>query len=195
MLQGNIGIVFEEQGKLDNAEQMYNESLRINVKVFGEGSLDAVDMQKNIADVREAQGRYDEAVAIYTSVLQIQERLLGRNDLNIAETQSSIAIIFSKQGKHTEALKLWKKELAIKEKVLGRDHPDTVAVQKYIAKTYYNIACAHSCAGSILDALANLDSAASAGLSKAVPMSHIESDTDLDNVRQHAQFQQILGRM
>ena len=74
------------------------------------------------------------------------------------------------------------------EASLGRNHPD-------VANVYYNIACAHSCAGSILDALANLDNAASAGLSKAISMSHIETDTDLDNIRQHEQFQQILGRI
>ena len=80
------------------------------------------------------------------------------------------------------------KSLDIKLKVFGPEHPD-------VAKAYYNIACTHSCAGSISDALANLDNAASAGLSKAIPMSHIESDTDLDNIRQHEQFQQILGRI
>ena len=61
-MQGNIGIIFEQQGKLDEAEQIYNDSLKIKLKVFGEGSLDAENMQKNIADVKEARGQCDEAV-------------------------------------------------------------------------------------------------------------------------------------
>ena len=72
-------MVLEQQGQLEDAEQMYTESLQINLKVFGEDSLNVADVQKNIADVRAAQGRYDEAVKVYTDVLQIQERVLGRN--------------------------------------------------------------------------------------------------------------------
>ena len=125
MLQGNIGIMFQQQGKLDDAEQMYNESLQIGLKVFGEGSLDVAGMLKNIADVRKAQGRYDEAVEMYTSVLQVQERLFGRNHLDVAKTHNkyactrtfihacdaymstcSIATIHERQGKLREALEL-----------------------------------------------------------------------------------------
>ena len=85
-MQSNIGIVLEQQGQLEDAEQMYTESLQINLKVFGGDSLNVADVQKNIADVREAQGRYDEAVKIYTDVLQIQERVLGRNHPDVAKT-------------------------------------------------------------------------------------------------------------
>ena len=86
-MQSNIGIVLEQQGQLEGAEQMYTESLQINLKVFGEDSLNVADAQKDIADVRKAQGRYDEAVKVYTDVLQIQERVLGHNHPVVADTK------------------------------------------------------------------------------------------------------------
>ena len=56
--QENIGIVFNVQGKLEEAEQMYNQALQIRVKVFGDDSLDVAKLQKNIADIRLAQAQY-----------------------------------------------------------------------------------------------------------------------------------------
>ena len=86
MLQENIGIIFEKQGKLDEAEQMYNQTLQIRVKVFGNDSLDVANTQKNIADIRSAQAQYEEAVKMYTSVVQIQERVVGREHPHVAAT-------------------------------------------------------------------------------------------------------------
>ena len=85
-LQSNIGIILEQQGRLEDAEQMYTEALQINLKVFGKDSLNVVDTQKDIADMCNAQGQYDEAVKVYTDVLQIQERVLGHNHPLVADT-------------------------------------------------------------------------------------------------------------
>ena len=93
-MQGNIGIIFEQQGKLDEAEQMYNDSLEINLKVFGEDSLDVANMQKNIADVKEARGQYDEAVEMYNDVVKIQERVLGHEHLDVAATYNKYDLFF-----------------------------------------------------------------------------------------------------
>ena len=57
VLQENIGLVFEEQGKLEEAEQMYNETLQIRLKVFGEDSLQVAHTRKNIADIRKKNAR------------------------------------------------------------------------------------------------------------------------------------------
>ena len=59
LLQENIGTVFHEQGRLEEAEQMYNQTLQIRVKMFGHDSLDVAKTQKNIASIRSAQARCD----------------------------------------------------------------------------------------------------------------------------------------
>ena len=56
LLQNNIGIIFEQQGKLEDAEHMYTESLQIYLKVFSKDSLKVAGMLKKIADIRKAQG-------------------------------------------------------------------------------------------------------------------------------------------
>ena len=64
LLQKNIGIILEQQDKLEEALQMYDEMLQIRLKVFGEDSPQVADIRKDIADVRETQGRYNEALEI-----------------------------------------------------------------------------------------------------------------------------------
>ena len=143
--QINIGIVLEQQGRLEDAEQMYTESLQINLKVFGEDSLNVADAQKDIADVRKAQGWYDEAVKVYTDVLQIQERALGHNHPDVANTKEkypgafdcfflaqwfhgiaicSIGLALHEQSKNSAALVLYQEVLRVRVAVLGPEHPD-----------------------------------------------------------------------
>ena len=86
LLRENIGVVLEQQGKLEEAEQRYSETLQIRLKVFGEGSLDVANTRMNIANIRNRQARYNEALEIYTSMVQIQERVLGHNHPSVATT-------------------------------------------------------------------------------------------------------------
>ena len=91
MLQKNIGIVLEQQDKLEEAVQMYDETLQIRLRVFGEDSPQVADIWKDIADVRKMQGRYDEALEIYTGVVKTQERVLGHEHLLVADTKHKCA--------------------------------------------------------------------------------------------------------
>jgi tetratricopeptide (TPR) repeat protein len=99
--------------------------------------------------------------------------------------QENIGIVLMDQGKLAEAMELYQEVLRVRVATLGPEHPD-------VGNTYYNITCAHSLAGSISDALANFESAVSAGYSNR---QHADSDTDLDNIRGHEQFQRILARI
>ena len=122
LLKENIGIVFKEQGKLEKAEQMYNQTLQICVKVFGDDSLDVAKTQKNIADIRSAQARYDEAVEMFVGVVQIQERVLGRDHPLAADTKNNIALIYQNQAKYPEALQMHQEVLGVRLKIFGPDH-------------------------------------------------------------------------
>ena len=150
LLQENIGIVFKQQGKFEEAEQRYSETLQIRLKVFGEDSLDVAKTRMNIANIRNGQGRFAEALKIYTGVVQIQERVLGRNHPLVADTKNkyafcffgvshvgrsrttnllinlfmcSIANVYQQQSKYTEALSMHHEVLEIRLKTFGPEHP------------------------------------------------------------------------
>ena len=128
LLQKNIGIVLGQQSKLEEATQMYNETLQIRLKVFGEDSLQVADIRKDIADIRKTQGQYNEALEMYNGVVKIQEHVLGHEHLDTANTRENIAIVYHGQGKHAEALELFTQVLAVKEKVLGLEHLDVATI-------------------------------------------------------------------
>ena len=88
-------------------------------------------------------------------------------------------------GENEKALTYYNKSLEIKVKVHGQDHPS-------MADAHYNIACTHSLAGAIEQALASLEEAVQAGFQDK---GHIESDSDLDNIRDHKQFEQVLRQL
>ena len=96
-----------------------------------------------------------------------------------------MAIVYYAQAKYPEALKLHEDVLAIRVAELGLEHP-------HVAAAHYNIACTHSLAGAIEQALASLEQAVQAGFRDK---GHIESDSDLDNIRDHKQFEQVLRQM
>ena len=69
--------------------------------------------------------------------------------------------------------------------VLGPEHPD-------VADSHYNIACSQSLAGDIEQALASVEAAFRAGFQDK---DHIESDSDLDNIRDHERFRCLLAQL
>ena len=135
-LQENVGIIFEEQGKLEEAEQMYNQTLQIRVKVLGDTSLDVAKTQKNIADIRSAQARYDEAVEMYAGVVQIQQRVLGRNHPLTADTKNNIAVVYKEQAKYPEALQMHQEVLEARLKIFGPDHLHVATTQDNIGNVH-----------------------------------------------------------
>lgn len=64
--------------------------------------------------------------------------------------------------------------------------------QGQAGKAWYGIACAHSQLGQTADALAALESAVAAGFNDTT---FIEADSDVDAIRQHAQFKRVLGQI
>ena len=141
MLQESISIVFEEQGKLEEAEQTYNQTLQIRVKVFGDDTLDVAKVQKNIADICSAPARYDEAVEMYPGVVHIQERVLGRDQPDVAATYGNIGCVYTSQGKYQEALKMHQKCLRIEEKIHGPEHPDVAMTKVSLCPPFCSFMC------------------------------------------------------
>ena len=53
LLQANISFVLKDQGKHEEAEQMLNEALQIELAVFGEGSYQVARTRGNIGNINK----------------------------------------------------------------------------------------------------------------------------------------------
>ena len=68
------GLVHYDQGKYDEAEKMFEESLAIYKKMLGDEHPVVADSLNNLASLYENQGKYDEAEKMYKESLRCVKR-------------------------------------------------------------------------------------------------------------------------
>ena len=179
-----IARILTKQGELDDALMMYHEALAIYLKC--EAWREVAQSQASIGDVLWKQGEHDHALKIYYEALVAFKAVCGTDDdEKVAECQSNIASALKRQGKLADANALYCQALPTYTKVFGPKHATVASIR-------YGIACCHCLAGSEPEALIALEEAIVAGFSSAAHRRHIESDTELDGVRQSDEFQRIL---
>lgn len=74
----NLGDLFVDQGRLDDAEAMYERALRGKEKALGPEHTSTLDTVYNLGILYMDQGRLDESEAMYERALQGKEKALKR---------------------------------------------------------------------------------------------------------------------
>ena len=109
--QGNVHYV---QGRYEEAEKLYQDSLKID-KELGDKSGIAITLHQ-LGMIHQKQGRYEEAVKMYHDSLKINEALGNKSE--IASTLGQMGNVHYVQGRYEEAEKLYQDSLKI-DKELG----------------------------------------------------------------------------
>ena len=73
----NIGGVYREQGKNDEALKYFNKALDIYLKKLDKDHPDLAISYNNIAAIYVEQGKYDEALKYYNKAFKIFKKRLG----------------------------------------------------------------------------------------------------------------------
>ena len=68
----NLAMLYNKQGKYDEAEPLYQRALAINEKVLGPDHPDTATSLNNLAALYNNQGKYDEAEPLYQRALAIR---------------------------------------------------------------------------------------------------------------------------
>ena len=71
-VQQLLADVYKDQGKYNEAELLYQESLQIRKKILEEEHPDTVLIYNNLAYVYQEQGKYNKAEELYQKSLQIK---------------------------------------------------------------------------------------------------------------------------
>jgi tetratricopeptide (TPR) repeat protein len=136
----NLEELLRAQGKHDEAEPLYRQSLEISRKVLGEEHSDVVGLLNNLAQLLYTQGKYDEAEPLYRQSLAIDRKvyaihlaasscdnsckILSEEHPAVATSLNNLAVLLYAQGKHNEALICANQSLDIRRRKLGDEHPD-----------------------------------------------------------------------
>ena len=120
----NLGLVLNDQRRLDEAEAVIREALAIQRKVFGEEHPDVSDSLFNLGAVLQGRGKLLEAEAAFRDSLAMRRKLMG-NDHSVAEvTLRYLAGLYQEEGKLAEAEAACREQLALAKKLSGTGKPD-----------------------------------------------------------------------
>ncbi|KZP22344.1 TPR-like protein [Athelia psychrophila] len=99
----NLAVLYQRQGKLDEAESLYGRALAGQEKQLGADHLSTLMTVHNFAYLRQQQGRNQEAEALYRRALASQEAKLGPDHPNTQATLEYLAEVLEAQGSYEQA--------------------------------------------------------------------------------------------
>ncbi|KAJ5625973.1 protein kinase subdomain-containing protein [Penicillium lagena] len=121
-----LGNLYRDQGKLKEAEEMYQRALVGYEKAFGPDHTSTLNTVNNLGLLYSDQGKLKEAEEMYQRALVGYEKALGPNYTSTLNTVNNLGNLYSKQGKLKEAEEMYQRALVGYEKALGPDHTSTL---------------------------------------------------------------------
>ncbi|KAN0083094.1 hypothetical protein V8E54_002182 [Elaphomyces granulatus] len=199
-----LGLLYVDQGKLDEAEKMYQRALQGKEKAWGldhtstldtvnslgalyadQGKLDEAekmyqralqgfDVVNNLGLLYADQGKLDEAEKMHQRALQGKETTLGPDHTSMLYTVNNLGTLYKDQGKLDEAEKMYQRALQGKEKAWGPGHTSTL-------HTVHNLGILYKSQGK-LDEAEKMYQRALQGYEKALGPDHTSTLDTVNNL-------------
>ncbi len=134
--RNNLACAYESAGRLDEAIDLYEQTLTDRRRVLGDDHPDTLTSRNNLAYAYESAGRLDEAIDLYEQTLTDSERVLGDDHPDTLSSRNNLAGAYASAGRLDEAIALYEQTLTDRRRVLGDDHPDTLTSRNNLAYAY-----------------------------------------------------------
>jgi tetratricopeptide (TPR) repeat protein len=121
-----LGNLYKDQGKLQEAEAMYQQALTGYEKALGPDHTSTLDSVHNLGILYKDQGKLQKAEAMYQRALTGKEKALGPDHTSTLDSVHCLGILYRNQGKLQEAEVMYQRALTGTEKALGSDHTSTL---------------------------------------------------------------------
>ena len=132
----NLGILYADQGRLAEAEAMYERALAGKEKALGAEHPSTLSTVGNLGILYTNQGRLAEAEAMYERALAGKEKALGAEHASTLDTVNNLGLLYWNQGRLVEAEAMYDRALAGSEKVLGAEHASTLSTVNNLGTLY-----------------------------------------------------------
>ena len=130
-----LGMIYIEQGKVDDAQRILERTLALqerNMHPF-ESRLTT---QQHLARLSHLIGQEELALGMYQQILTDRMHLLGSEHLDTLSTKNNLALLMIETGNIVEAEQLLDECLVAYRQILGTKHPTTIAVMNNTAMLY-----------------------------------------------------------
>jgi tetratricopeptide (TPR) repeat protein len=160
----NLGDVRVAQGKLQDALDAYQQSLKIRQTLAAQGKSNSGwqrDLSASyikVGDVLVAQGKLQDALDLYQQSLKIRQTLVEQDKSNsgwqrdLALSYQDVGDVWSSQGKLDEAFKAYQQGLAIAKRLAAQDKSNS-GWQRDLSERYNRVGDVLVAQGKLEDAL------------------------------------------
>ena len=123
---GNMGVLLEMMGKLEEAMPYFREALEGKRRVLGDDHPGTLTSINNTAALLDSMGKHAEAEPYYREALKGRRRVLGDDHPHTLTSINNMGFLVSSMGKLEEAIPYYREGLEGSRRVLGDDDPDTL---------------------------------------------------------------------
>ncbi|KAH7118698.1 hypothetical protein B0J13DRAFT_196969 [Dactylonectria estremocensis] len=123
---GSLGILYADQGRLQDAEAMYQRALDGKEKAWGPDHTSTLDTVGNLGNLYKIQGRLQNAEAMYQRALDGYEKAWGPDHTSTLNTVNDLGNLYKIQGRLQDAEAMYQRALDGYEKAWGPDHTSTL---------------------------------------------------------------------
>jgi tetratricopeptide (TPR) repeat protein len=133
-----VGDLYADQGKLGEAEKMYERALRGTAEALGPTHTSTLQTVNNLGALYADQGKLGEAEKMYERALRGTAEALGPTHTSTLQTVNNLGALYADQGKLGEAEKMYERALRGKEEALGPNHTSTLSTVNNLGNLYFN---------------------------------------------------------
>ncbi|KIM24489.1 hypothetical protein M408DRAFT_75716, partial [Serendipita vermifera MAFF 305830] len=134
-----LASLYRSSGRLNEAEVLQQEVLRINKDILGERHPNTIAALNNLANTYSDLGKLSEAEAIQREVLRLRKEILGEKHSDTIMALNNLANTYNDLGKLAEAEAIQQDVLKLRKETLGERHPDTIMASHNLANTYNDL--------------------------------------------------------
>jgi tetratricopeptide (TPR) repeat protein len=121
-----LGNLYSDQGKLKEAEEMYQRALVGYDKALGPDHTSTLFTVNSLGNIYRNQGKLKEAEEMFQRALAGYEKALGPDHMSTLLVVNNLGNLYRNQGKLKEAEEMYQRALVGREKALGPDHTSTL---------------------------------------------------------------------
>ena len=132
-----LGDLYFDQGRLKEAEAMYQRALEGKEKALGPDHTSTLNTVNNLGLLYAGQGRLKEADAMYQRALEGKEKAFGPDHTSTLDTVNNLGNLYADQGRLKEAEAMYQRALEGFQTALGPSHWKSQLVIGNIESLHY----------------------------------------------------------